>query len=413
VLLGAGYLLDFISDRQLHNAKATERLLRVGENAYSALIIPECNVIPTETLRRIVALADAGVTVVFAGERPTSAAGLDGIRTADDFGTINQALEALLKSDAKSVSQTTPVGNVADALVRAGVSPEPFAQPRRLQFIRRKFKDGVAYFVVNSSKDPHDAWTALRAAASSVVLLDPLTGDAGVAEVRPAGGGTEVRLQLAPGQSVVVRTYDHAVTDAAFTYVQRANDATEPAPATELVGPWNVTFVEGGPTMPAAVDMPSLKSWTELAGDDVKTFSGTARYGIEFEAPATKADAWELDLGEVHESADVRLNGEPLATLFGKPFRVRIPAANLRDHNELEIDVANLMANRIADLDRRGVAWKRFYNVNFAPRRGENRGPGGVFTAAAWKPLPSGLTGPVTLTPLRLRDKIYDEPAAK
>jgi hypothetical protein len=62
--------------------------------------------------------------------------------------------------------------------------------------------------------------------------------------------------------------------------------------------------------------------------------------------------------------------------------------------------VTNLAANRIADLDRRGVAWKKFYNVNMPSRLPENRGPDGLFTAAQWRPLPSGLLGPVALTPL-------------
>jgi hypothetical protein len=67
----------------------------------------------------------------------------------------------------------------------------------------------------------------------------------------------------------------------------------------------------------------------------------------------------------------------------------------------LEVEVTNLMANRIADLDRRGVQWKKFYNVNFPARLQANRGPDGLFSAAKWSPLPSGLTGPVTLTPLK------------
>ena len=33
----------------------------------------------------------------------------------------------------------------------------------------------------------------------------------------------------------------------------------------------------------------------------------------------------------------------------------------------------------------------------------ENRGEDGLFTAAGWKPLDSGLLGPVTLVPLRPR----------
>ncbi len=64
--------------------------------------------------------------------------------------------------------------------------------------------------------------------------------------------------------------------------------------------------------------------------------------------------------------------------------------------------MTNRMANRIADLDRRGVPWKKFYNVNFPARRTENRGPDGLFSAARWEPLDSGLLGPVTLQPVRV-----------
>jgi hypothetical protein len=61
------------------------------------------------------------------------------------------------------------------------------------------------------------------------------------------------------------------------------------------------------------------------------------------------------------------------------------------------------MANRIADLDRRGVQWKKFYNTNFPARLAANRGPDGLFSAAKWAPLPSGLAGPVTLTPMHAK----------
>ena len=61
----------------------------------------------------------------------------------------------------------------------------------------------------------------------------------------------------------------------------------------------------------------------------------------------------------------------------------------------LELDVTNLAANRIRDLDQRGVPWKimheiNFVNIDYKP-----------FNAAAWPLTPSGLLGPVTLTPLR------------
>jgi hypothetical protein len=99
----------------------------------------------------------------------------------------------------------------------------------------------------------------------------------------------------------------------------------------------------------------------------------------------------------------VRLNGRDLGTLIGPPFAVTIDASQFAADNTLEIEVANLMANRIIALDKAGVPWRKFYNVNFPPRLPQNRGADGLFSAAAWEPLESGLIGPVTLTPIAPR----------
>jgi len=187
------------------------------------------------------------------------------------------------------------------------------------------------------------------------------------------------------------------VSDAPWPYTE-----TGGAPAT-LRGGWLIDFLTGGPRLPAQVRNAPLGSWTNLPGDDVKKFSGTARYSISFQRPVTPegVTSWRLDLGSVRESARVVFNGTELGTFIGPWFRVEVPESLIKDTNTLEVEVTNLMANRIIDLDRRGVPWKKFYNTNFPPRLAANRGPDGLFTAAQWTPLPSGLIGPVTFTPLR------------
>lgn len=59
------------------------------------------------------------------------------------------------------------------------------------------------------------------------------------------------------------------------------------------------------------------------------------------------------------------------------------------------------MANRIRYMDRHQLAYKVFYNTNFPAHDAVNRGPDGLFTAAGWKVLPAGLSGKVTLTPIK------------
>ena len=157
---------------------------------------------------------------------------------------------------------------------------------------------------------------------------------------------------------------------------------------------WQVEFLEGGPTLPPVREIEALSDWTKWTQDNeaLRAFSGTARYTLRFARPQTKADAWEINLGEVCYSAKVKLNGRDLGTVIARPWRVRFEGALLQDNNTIEIEVTNLMANRLADLDRRKVDWHPFYfvNIDYKP-----------FDASKWEPLPSGLIGPVHLVPLR------------
>ena len=80
-------------------------------------------------------------------------------------------------------------------------------------------------------------------------------------------------------------------------------------------------------------------------------------------------------------------------TLITPPFRVVV--ANLKPTgNTLEVEVTSVAANRIRDLDRRGVQWKIFKDINFV---NVNYKP---FDASDWPLTDCGLLGPVTLTPL-------------
>jgi hypothetical protein len=160
--------------------------------------------------------------------------------------------------------------------------------------------------------------------------------------------------------------------------------------------------MDGGPFVPEPLTVRELGSWTGL-GEKEASFSGTAKYTIRLKRPAEDAEAWLLDLGKVNESAQVFLNGKKIATLIGPVFQVVIPAGDMRSDNVLEVQVSNLMVNRIEYMDRQGVAWKKFYNYNFPAHLRENRGADGLFSAAGWKPAPSGLSGPVSLTPLNRR----------
>jgi hypothetical protein len=419
-LLARGYGYDYVSDRQLVAVKnaddtlvisggtlATYRgnLVTPGGTRYRTVLVAGARLIPLETMEHLIALAREGATIAFYRGMPEDVPGLhDLARRRAALRTLTRSL--LFAAGPSAGMKHAFVGNgrlllgddLSSLVTAAGARYEP-AVASGLQLVRRRERDGYTYFIVNTSGQSVDGWVPLATSAKSVAVYAAMHASSGMGRLREAGRGIEVYLQFPAGASRIVRTYDHEVSGAPWPYTELAG-----APAT-LRGNWLLDFIDGGPTLPTQVRAAPLGSWTEMSGGDVKKFSGTARYSISFPRPVQSegTTSWRLDLGVVHESARITFNGTVLGTFIGPWFRAEVPAQLFKDTNTLEVEVSNLMANRIADLDRRGVQWKKFYNTNFPARLAANRGPDGLFSAASWAPLPSGLLGPVTLTPLRAK----------
>jgi hypothetical protein len=163
----------------------------------------------------------------------------------------------------------------------------------------------------------------------------------------------------------------------------------------EITGSWQVRFISGGPELPATFTTTRPVSWTELDDAKAQSFGGTAAYSVRFDAPGfAEAQRFELDLGRVGQSARVRLNGRDYGPLFAPPFRVVLDQLKPTG-NVLEVRVTNTSANRIRDLDRRGVVWQNFHDINFVNINYKK------FDASGWPLTDSGLLGPVTLTPVK------------
>ena len=101
---------------------------------------------------------------------------------------------------------------------------------------------------------------------------------------------------------------------------------------------------------PASVPFEQLTSWTARPEPGVKYYSGTAVYEKNFDLPATlrtpSRRLW-LDLGDVRQLAEVRLNGQEIGILWAPPFRAEITEALRTTGNRLEIEVVNFWPNRI------------------------------------------------------------------
>jgi hypothetical protein len=238
-----------------------------------------------------------------------------------------------------------------------------------------------------------DDWVTLGLPAQSVVIMDPrFENRTGLAALRNGTDGlVQVYLQLQPGEPCILRTFSEKTVDGpAWRYFQK-----DGAPQA-ISGTWKVQFMQGGPELPAAFETQKLASWTTLDDVEAKRFAGTARYRIEFDQPVGDADDWMLDLGLVCESAHVKLNGHNVGVLWCKPFQIHVGEFLVPGKNNLEVEVTNLAANRIRDLDQRKVNWKYFYDINIVNKSYK------PLDASNWPLRDSGLLGPVLLHPVRI-----------
>ncbi|HEX8330375.1 MAG TPA: glycosyl hydrolase [Hymenobacter sp.] len=400
LLLKQGYGYDFISDKQVLQVKNTGATLTTGGGAnYQTLLVPEAHLMPLLTMEQLVRLAQNGATILLQNQAPDDVPGLGNL--ANRRANFKKLLAQLKFGAAKDGVQQATIGkgrvllgsNVDQLMAQAGVKREALVD-NGLQFMRRRHAKGQYYFLANWAEKPVNGWVPLQTSAKTAALFNPMTEQVGVAKVRTSAQGTlEVYLQLAPGETCILDAGEEPVGGASFPYLSLA---ATPQP---LTAPWDVAFVSGGPTLPARIKTSNLASWTTMAGEDGKKFSGTATYTTTFDMPAGTADGWLLDLGRVAQSARVQINGQPVATLVGPVYQVFVPKSRLRPTNTLTVTVSNLMANRIADMDRNKQEWRIFYNTNMNAKLKENRGADGLFSAEKWQPLESGLLGPVTLTP--------------
>jgi hypothetical protein len=401
LLLSKGYGYDFISDKQVQGIKNTGGTLTTSGGAvYQTLLVPDAHLMPLPTLQSLLKLAQGGATIVLQHQAPADVPGLGTLATRR--AELKKLLAQLKFAATKTAGvQQATLGkgrvllgdDVPTLLAQANVRRETLAD-QGLQFMRRSHAKGHYYFLANWSEKPYAGWITLQTPAKSSALYNPMTEQAGMAKIRTAASGLpEVYVQLAPGETCILDTNEGALNGPAYPYV---SVAAAPQP---LTSPWELSFLSGGPELPAKQQVKELTSWTNLAGDAGKKFSGTAAYTTTFAMPQGSTDGFLLDLGRVAQSARVQVNGQPATTLLGPVYQVFVPKSQLKASNTLTVTVSNLMANRIIDMDRNHVDWKIFYNTNMPAKLKENRGADGLFTTDKWKPLESGLLGPVTLTP--------------
>ena len=393
-LWNAGYQFDYVSDMQLSGAAVVSNnisLRMLNGTEYRTVVVPKCNVMSIEAMGLLLGLAQGGGTIVFVDGLPEDVSGFGNLDAKRKFFRRMKEAASSIADGKTECRGKILIGSLDSMPAVPGLARERLLDTPGLMCLRRALSDGRYYFIANRGEKAVTGWVPLATSAKFVTLLDPMTGQPHVPEFRERGAGeTEVSLNLPPGASTILRTFDSAFVEG-ISYPQ----FKESGKAAALNGRWSVKFLSGGPELPAPFTTERLASWTELGDTNAMRFAGTALYSVKFNTSEGLKDgeSVEVDLGQVCQSARVRLNGKSYGTLFTPPFRVVVDNLKPTD-NLLEVEVTNTSANRIRDLDRRGVQWQNFHDINFVNINYKK------FDASDWPLADSGLLGPVTLTPM-------------
>ncbi len=390
-----GFSFDLISDAQLAELSCVKvenagPKLKSSGGTFDQILVPKTEHMSVETLHHLLSLAESGASVIFLEQLP---ADVPGYGSLTERRAKFQAELARLKFESYNKNQVAKIGAGAVVLeppMDLTLMDGTTSVYHGLGEVGRRLPYGEIFFFTNLTEKPVDDWVTLlsRQDTNTALLMDPRNGRISNAQLTY----NKVYLQLQPGESIFVRTFNYIVNAPGPSYWHDAGAAVP------LAGDWHVTFTAGGPVLPPAFATRELKSWTAQGGE-AERFGGTARYETEFDLPAgANADDWRLDLGDVRETARVFVNGQQVDLLWSLPFRTRIGAYLKPGRNTLALEVTSTAANRIRDLDKRGVAWKNFYEINFVDITYK------PFDASKWNLQPCGLLGPVTLTPLKAFD---------
>jgi len=365
-LADEGFTFDFISDKQLAGCNLIDgKIITSGESTYKAIVVPKTEFIPLATMKKLQEFIANGGTVIFDDLLPKSVPGM--------FEFEKRELQL---QDMKAAISRKYVGNTISKLDEFGISGEKDLAQKGFKFIKMRMEDEDVFLVINTSLGMKDEWVNLSENARDFVLMNPMTGKISKAQKKE----NKLRIQLNVEESVFIRCSKNKANTKTLVYQE--SNATKKV----VEGRWNIEFVEGGPVVPENVTMDKLQSWTQVGDTKTERFAGTAGYSIEFDWDG--ASAAFLDLGEVMDCARVYVNDKDYGSLLGPEYKVFIDNL-LEGKNSLKVSVSNVAANRIRDMDKRGIVWRRFYDINFVNIEYE------PFDASDWEVRDAGLIGPV------------------
>ena len=348
----AGFDCDYISDQYLMTTDFKDgSIVTAAGTMYKAIIIPGDNIMPENVKLHLEDMKAKGAAII---------KGID------------------------------------NAAMKEAATPEEMKTELGLKIIRRSNSIGHHYFIANLTD--HDIKATVRPATGerNALWYDPMTDEFNRADVYNNG----IMINLRSGESRILLSSGRPLNDwgisdsiARAPYRKYADEDSRAIDITK--GKWSLSFTEEAPRVKQRYKLNRLQTWESL-GDSAAVTMGTGVYTTSFKLSAEDSRRnWQIDLGDVRESARVYINDIYVGCAWAVPFVLDCKNALRKGRNTIRIEVTNLPANRIADMERRGIKWRKMKEINMVDINYKKT------TYENWAPVASGLNGSVILREIK------------
>lgn len=338
-----GYRYDYVNADAILNrlsVKDGAMVTPTGMNYKAIYFGKGTDKVTLPVLQKVLEMVNEGAVLI--GNRPEGSPSL-----ADNPDEVEKVLNALwTESPMAEVGQgkvyTSEEVN-QNILDEIGLAPDfTYNKPQEdshVMFIRRNLSPGAIYYVANRVDRAESIDLTFRITGFKPELWDPATGTFSPVSYSFDENRTHVNIPFDRFGSVFV-VFAESTSEKNYT-LPTTNEET----LKQLEGPWQVSF-QNGRGAPASTTFDELMDFRDSSEDGIKYFSGVATYSKEIELPENDGQVW-IDLGEVHNLAEVWVNGKLAGTAWKPPYRVDISDEVRSGKNLVAIKSVNLWVNRL------------------------------------------------------------------
>ncbi len=401
----SGYDYSIIYPQDLINAQSVEGELYLQSGSrFKLIVLPDKLLIEPSAAKNLIDLVKTGCHLV------CSQSSLD-LLSID--GSLNKESEYIVAMDNGRIFVNTPIQN---AVKKVNLQPdmyiEGFEERENVYFTHRETENEHIYFLSNQSENSFDIDVSFKVNGRNPQVWDP------------AKGMVEQRLSSKMMNNTVKAHLTFDPYGSQFVVFDKTKQGTRENIITSvpvitakqsIVGPWQLTFTDKK-QMSENLYLDTLSSLHVNPDKRVKYYSGKMTYSTEFKFTEMKQgekNRCKLDLGDIYNIAEVRVNDNTVGTVWKKPYTIDITEYINEDINKLEVTIANTWINRIIGdeslptgimYDYEGNKFTNGRLKNFPSWIYSESKPDSVkrFTFTTWRHYdkdselpPSGLLGPV------------------